>query len=172
MKENLQELLYETYPEIFKDKDLSEDESCMARGIETGDGWWELINTLCEQLQWQTINNGFPQVVAEQVKQKYGSFKFLFRTEETEESQKLKRPRSPEYLRGMVYFAEAMSKTICEKCGAAGKPHGLAPRMYVRCDDCYEEIADHVVSDNKRRSKSIIIKDLAWQGEPRDMNRP
>jgi|GEM_PF-680461 len=153
MKAELQEILYEDYPEIFKDKDLPESESCMYRGIETEDGWYGLINILCEQLQWQTSVNKYPQVVAEQVKQECGSFNFIFRTEETKESPKLKQSRTAEYLRGMVHFAESMSKMICEKCGAAGNPYGCAPRMYVRCDDCYEEIAELVNSDTKRRSR-------------------
>ncbi len=153
MNTKLQEKLYEKYPEIFKDKGLPESDSSMYRGIETGDGWYGLINILCEQLQWQTTANSYPQVVAEQVKQECGSFNFLFRTEETEASQKFNGSRRPEYLRGMVHFAESMSKMICEKCGAAGKPHGWAPRMYVRCDDCYEEIAERVVGNNKRRGR-------------------
>ena len=165
MKENLQEKLYETYPEIFKDKELPESESCMHRGIETGDGWYDLIDMLCQKLQWQASVNKYPQVVAEQVKQECGSFNFIFRTEATEESGKFKQPRTAEYLRGMVHFAESMSKMICEKCGAIGEPHGRVPRMYVRCDDCFEEVADRVNSDMRRSRKEPYFEVLEGHKE-------
>ena len=53
MNEALQVKLFKDYPEIFKEKDLPETESCMQRGIETGDGWYSLVDMLCQQLQWQ-----------------------------------------------------------------------------------------------------------------------
>lgn len=153
MKEEIQELLYEGHPKIFKDKDLPRAESCMARGIETEDGWSELIDRLCFELQSKTILNSYPQVVAEQVKQRFGRLNFLFRIEETEDSKKKKRPRAEDYIRGMVHFAESMSEMICEKCGANGQSYGVVPRKFVRCDACYEEIADHVDDDVEKVSK-------------------
>lgn len=136
MNEELQEKLFKDYPEIFKDKDLPETESCMFRGVDTGDGWFGLINSLCEALQQETDEGNYPQVVAEQVKNKYGSLRFYFRLEHTGESNPA---RSVEYLKGMVSFAEKMSNTICEKCGAPGKRHGLPPRVYVCCDACTQK---------------------------------
>lgn len=142
MNEELQEKLFKNYPEIFKGKDLSETESCMLRGVDTGDGWFGLIDTLCEALQAMTNESNYPQVVAEQVKNKFGILRFYFRTEPTGESKQYNPTSSIEYLKGMVSFAEKMSKTICEECGAPGKRHGLAPRAYVRCDACLEKLGD------------------------------
>ena len=51
MKEELQKKLYEKYPLTFADKDKSAQESCMYWGIDTGDGWYDLIDDLCSKLE-------------------------------------------------------------------------------------------------------------------------
>jgi hypothetical protein len=44
-------------------------------GFECGDGWYELIDALCLNLQHAT-KHGAPQVVATQVKEKFGALGF------------------------------------------------------------------------------------------------
>ena len=88
MKQELEDKLIKKYPEIFKDCDKSARESCMAWGLEVGDGWYDLIDRLCASLQWDTDRNWYPQVVAEQVKEKYGGLCFYYRTEDTENMDK------------------------------------------------------------------------------------
>ena len=51
MKAELQNRLYEKYPKIFRQKDLSMKETLMCWGISCGDGWYNIIDTLCEHLQ-------------------------------------------------------------------------------------------------------------------------
>ena len=69
------------YPKIFKNVSKTEMESCMAFGIECGPGWYTLLDELCSALQWDTDYNNYPQVVADQVKEKYGTLRFYFSTE-------------------------------------------------------------------------------------------
>ena len=59
MKKELQDKLFEKYPRIFKQKDLSSQETVMCLGITCGDGWYDIIDTLCEAIQQrvQFINN-------------------------------------------------------------------------------------------------------------------
>ena len=47
MKQELEDKLIKKYPEIFKDCYKSARESCMAWGLEVGDGWYDLIDRLC-----------------------------------------------------------------------------------------------------------------------------
>ena len=47
MNKNLEQKLYSRFPLFFRDKDLGVSESCMARGIETSDGWYNLIYLMC-----------------------------------------------------------------------------------------------------------------------------
>lgn len=145
MNEELQEKLFKDYPEIFKDKDLPESETCMCHGIESKDGWFDLIDTLCHELQWMTSVNKYPQVVATSVKQKCGYLDFNFRIEESDGNKQNNGSRSADYLGGMVSFAQTMSKFICEECGAIGKPHGSVPSISVRCNICLEKLGDFQV---------------------------
>ena len=108
MKKELDELLCQRYPLIFADRRRSIKESCMGWGFSCGDGWFDLIDTLCERLQFWTDRNGAPQVVAQQVKEKFGTLCFYPR--EANQTQ-----------RGMIYMAEALSARICDQCGRPGQ---------------------------------------------------
>ena len=50
MTPELQNSLYERYPKIFRQKDMSIQETCMCWGICTGDGWYDIINMLCNAI--------------------------------------------------------------------------------------------------------------------------
>ena len=52
MNKELQANLYEKYPAIFRQKDLSMKETCMCWGLGCGDGWYNIIDTLCAHLQY------------------------------------------------------------------------------------------------------------------------
>lgn len=47
MREELDKALCEKYPDIFKNRYASPQESCMAWGFDCGDGWYTLIDNLC-----------------------------------------------------------------------------------------------------------------------------
>ena len=51
MKKELQEKLYENYPAIFRQKDLTKQETAMCWGISCGDGWYNILDTLCFHLR-------------------------------------------------------------------------------------------------------------------------
>ena len=51
MKKELQNKLYEKYPKIFRQKDLDKTQTAMCWGISCDDGWYNIIDTLCESLQ-------------------------------------------------------------------------------------------------------------------------
>ena len=78
MKTELEDKLYQKYPKIFRQKDLSMKETCMCWGIECGAGWYDLINFLCFHLQFDIDKNNYPQVEASQVKEKYGGLCFYY----------------------------------------------------------------------------------------------
>jgi len=44
----------------------------MGWGIQCDDGWFNLLSVLCERLQYLTDRDGSPQLVASQVKEKWG----------------------------------------------------------------------------------------------------
>ncbi len=135
MKKELQDQLYEKYPKIFRQKDLSIQESCMPWGFDVEDGWFDLINNLCQFLQFHTDHNDYPQAEATQVKSKYGSLCFSATYHGGD--------RSFDYLQGAIDLAENLSQYLCEECGNPGSnktvgnnPYGW---VYTMCDPCWEK---------------------------------
>lgn len=51
MNQELQNKLFEKYPKIFGQKDLPMTQTAMCWGISCGDGWYNIIDTLCSFLQ-------------------------------------------------------------------------------------------------------------------------
>jgi hypothetical protein len=51
MDRELQQKLFDKYPKIFRQKDLSMQETAMCWGIACGNGWYDLIDALCEEIQ-------------------------------------------------------------------------------------------------------------------------
>ena len=108
MRQELEELLCTRYPLIFQNRSSAISTGSMGRGFSCGDGWFDLIDTLCDRLQSWTVHNNAPQVVASQVKEKWGQLGFYIRGANDEQ-------------RGMVLMAQALSGRICEVCGKPGR---------------------------------------------------
>lgn len=115
--------LVSRYPKIFRDRRGDPRDTAMCWGFEHGDGWFDLIDHLCRNLQWDTDRNKHPQVVATQVKEKYGSLRFY--VESADERQN-----------GMIDLIESMSMHICEVCGQRGqlRGHGWLQTLCDLCD--------------------------------------
>lgn len=122
MKKELEVLLCERYPLIFADRNKTIQQSCMGWGFLCGDGWFDLIDTLCERLQFWTDRNGAPQIVAVQVKEKWGELCFHVRGGGEEQY-------------GMITMAEALSARICEECGCPGQTLVSGTRHLTRCPE-------------------------------------
>lgn len=125
MKQELDDELCAKYPKIFRDRHANMTETCMCWGIETGDGWYGIIDQLCaaiqQHLDWQNRDGEkVAQVVAEQVKEKFGTLRFYYRG-------------GDDVIDGMVRMAEAMSAITCDTCGAPGKLSGSG-WISTRCD--------------------------------------
>jgi len=104
MKQELQDKLVKKYPKIFKMVGSTPQQSCMAFGLCVGDGWYWLIDQLCHVLQHNTDQNNQSQVVAAQVKEKFGGLRFYINSGSDEQF-------------AAISLAEAMSYSICEECG-------------------------------------------------------
>lgn len=118
MSPELQERLYKDYPKIFIQKDQPMSLTSMCWGIDTGDGWYNIINQLCRQIQWHIDKNlkkdedpETIQVQATQVKEKYGTLRFYYLG-------------GNEYINGLVSMAESISGVTCEICGSPGASTG------------------------------------------------
>ena len=162
MKPELQEKLFSKYPKIFGDRTKPMTETCMCWGLEIGDGWYDLIDVLCEALTYtystsvkvdeedgkrlgiqpyeiEDKDSYFfqvepPQVIATQVKEKYGTLRFYHRVEfnkditdllETEKYPELQKTvdRYNNYIDGIIHFADVASGRTCETTGQLGEMH-------------------------------------------------
>ena len=168
MREELDKKLCAKYPKIFRDRHAPMTETAMCWGFDHGDGWHNIIDRLCANIQhhidqllqsnercqkyqdmviaarsgnwtlfdeyydyylkddlkyieaqrkqvlegeipsYQQLKEEIPQVVATQVKEKYGTLRFYYNG-------------GDDTIDGMVRMAEAMSAVTCETCGASGK---------------------------------------------------
>jgi len=107
MKKELQEKLFEKYPKIFAQRHLPKTESAMCYGISCPDHWYDLIDTLCFNIQIYIINYNKKNdnemlCEATQVKSKFECLRFYVNNS------------NDYYVKGLINMAEAMSKKIKE----------------------------------------------------------
>ncbi len=107
MNKELTDLLYERYPLIFAEYTQPDAEAKWFK-VWCKDGWFDLIDTLCAQLQHWTERHNAPQYVVFDVKEKFGSLRFVGHSASAEQ-------------KGAVQMAYAMSTHLCEECGAPGR---------------------------------------------------
>lgn len=128
MNKKLTKQLYDKYPKIFRQKDLPMTETCMCWGIDTGAGWYDLIDTLCGLLQWDIDYNRHPQIEASQVKEKLGTLRFYVNGSDDKQD-------------GYIDFAEYLSGFICEECGSnKNVTQSKGVWIYTRCPSCMKKL--------------------------------
>lgn len=126
MDQELQNQLFEKYPDLFSNKDKDIMSSCMGWGCDCGNGWYGIISSVCwmikqheNNIKWQTkykqktdpdYQSDYFPVKFDQVKEKYGGLRMYF-------------SGGDEYVEGLVSMGEAMSYKICEVCGNKGEPN-------------------------------------------------
>jgi hypothetical protein len=128
---NKYDTLFEKYPDLFRERHLPATESCMCWGIGCGEGWFNLINDLCDNLDRLFKENNlkgdnYPSVG--QVKEKFGGLRFYMTFKNTDEVIVQK---------AYVYIGEAEKKSLetCEVCGQPGKVC-RGNWLKVTCDQC------------------------------------
>lgn len=129
MNQELQNKLYEKYPKLFKQKDLPMNQTCMCWGICTGDGWYWLIDNLCDCIQSYIDANKKEQIEITQIKEKFGSVRFYTN-------------HSDQLINGMIWLAEHCSWNICEKCGSLSNITHTKGWIETLCKNCVEKKDD------------------------------
>jgi len=130
MKKELDEQLCQKYPLIFANRHRPMNETAMCWGFDCGDGWFNILDQLCLNIQyyieWKNKKETVvEQVVADQVKEKFGTLRFYY-------------SGGDEHIAGMVAMAESMSSVTCEDCGKPGRSRGFGWITTV-CDEHAEE---------------------------------
>ena len=119
MKKELDEKLCARFPSIFKDRRGDMRKTAMCWGFSCGDGWFQLLWDLC--LGLERVN---PEVVAAQVKEKFGGLRFYVYGA-NEEGHKL------------IDAAERESYKTCEWCASPeGTTKGSSGWIRTLCPTC------------------------------------
>jgi Fe-S-cluster containining protein len=153
MKKELDEQLVKKYPLIFKNRYGDVKETLMCWGFECGNGWYQILDSLCaniqhhidwkeKQRQWtitfnskaaleemKEVPDAIAQVVAVQVKEKFGGLRFYY-------------DGGDDQISGMVRMAESWAANTCETCGAPGKSRN-GGWIKTLCDNHEEERQEH-----------------------------
>jgi len=114
MTPELQDKLYQDFPDLFREKDLPMSQTCMCWGIDTGDGWEKIIRTACEEL---SALEGMEHLRFVQVKEKFGTLRLYVNDYQ-------------DAVCAIIDKAERASEITCEVCGKPGKVGG---RVWLKC---------------------------------------
>ncbi len=117
MNKELELKLVEKFPHILCDYGGDKMNTCMHWGMECDDGWYDLLNDLLEKLDYMSKTSGV-QVIAEQIKEKFGTLRFYFYVKNNTDSEL--NPCVDEIIQDIISHAEARSAHICEKTGNRG----------------------------------------------------
>ena len=135
MNDELTNKLNEKYPKIFHRENRNGES--IPFYFECGDGWFNIIDGLCAVIQhnidWHNAEGKYSrykakeprkdQVVALQVKEKFGGLRFYAIGMGSEET-------------GALNMAEAMSTRTCETCGSPGTCLDNHGWWMTICDSC------------------------------------
>ena len=119
MNKELEKKLVEKYPILYRNYGGDMRETCMAWGMSHGDGWYDILDKLSAKLEPFGI-------VAEQVKEKFGSLRFYIGACPSEHFDEVYKH---------IQEAEHLSSKTCENCGKPGESRG-GGWIQTLCDDC------------------------------------
>ena len=117
MTEELQLKLVEKYPKILRDFRGDPKTTCMAWGFECDDGWYNLLDECMEKMQYFcdlcSKDGREVQVVADQIKEKYGDLRFYVSVYGADKIQ-------DSIIDDIISEAERKSRNTCEVTGESG----------------------------------------------------
>jgi hypothetical protein len=161
MRAELDKLLVEKFPNLYADRYASMSVTCMCWGFDCGDGWFDLINRLSEQLEKMILE--LPPACSNCGHDWRGHG--ALRTDHCGEDCACEnwepcRPRASqvkEKFGGLRFYmttgseemfdlidkAEEESLRTCEVCGKTGSLRSLGGWYMTRCNACFDEDKAH-----------------------------
>lgn len=125
-----------------------------AFGIDTGDGWYQLLYDMCREIVEILEREEEPvHMVVDEIKEKYGTLRFYYR---------FKAPGREDVrqtISAIVQKYEDKSGEICENCGSEGTVRTDPSWIQTLCDACY---SDCITWRTKLRERCMDIPD--WKG--------
>jgi len=120
MKQELERNLQARFPRFFRDLYGDPRETCMAFGCDFEDGWYPIVERLCEALNLVAP----PEFKFTQVKEKFGAMR-IYASGGNEETERL------------LHRVHEESLKVCEACGATeGVDTGGSGWIRTLCQSC------------------------------------
>ena len=128
MNPNLEMQLVEKFPWLSPNQDLDNYSPYDGFGIETGDGWYQLIHDMFNEIAEAYKQGGLEvDIVLMQMKEKYGQLRTYFEYPDY---------RMYDIVEAIVNKYELLSEDVCELCGKLGKSRNRRGQRQVLCDGC------------------------------------
>jgi hypothetical protein len=109
MSPELENRLANEFPELFKGKSKQNTESLMCYGCDHGDGWFNIIHSMCHAIENHLKRmDSRPDYEFFQIKEKFGALRVYDNGHD-------------EYIKGVIRMAENMSSVTCEVTGKPGR---------------------------------------------------
>jgi hypothetical protein len=132
MREELDKKLCEEFPNLYRERSLPMDQSCLSFGFEVPNTWFDILYELSKKLDalYKDLpkDDEYPAVI--QVKEKFGGLRYYMGSIPEHLSEK-----TDEY----VQEAEDKSYRTCEECGKEGKNRSIQGWLSVLCETHYQE---------------------------------
>lgn len=156
---------------MFRDMYGDPKKTCMAWGCSCGDGWFYLLDSLCNSIQryidnkanaikkgWAYKKTSVPQIIFHQIKEKFGTLRIYSEG-------------GDDYTQGMIDHSESLSAFTCENCGSqsfeVGRTKGWIQSL---CPACAEEYKKQIFQrKDLLKLQAKVIKSRknpkrAWKG--------
>ena len=127
MRAELDDLLCQRYPEMFRDRHGDRTNTAMCWGFCCGDGWFGVIDELCADITAEVRAGTTPPVVVLQVKEKFGTLRFRVRGGSVFGGNAT--------VRQLIQRAQSRAASTCEQCGKPGESMGI-DRWEILCPTC------------------------------------
>ena len=143
MNTDLDKLLVDKYPELFKDRNAPMNETCMCWGFCCGDGWFNILNTLCGCIMEPLMQARSELSSARKylghnerwtaeavtsaelkVEQETKNLPVIVQVKEKFGTLRFYVDNGDARVYALISFAEQMSAVTCEECGDTGKQRG------------------------------------------------
>jgi hypothetical protein len=122
MDKELEKKLVEKYPDALSEYGGDPRYTCMAWGFECGDGWFKILEELCEKV------GSVPGFKFAQIKEKFGTLRIYYDGPENESDHQI--------VSQAVDEAERKSSITCETCGEKAKLENQSGWLVTECKTC------------------------------------
>lgn len=124
MKKELEQKFIDRWPNWFRNMYGNPCETCLCFGFECGDGWFDLLWKLCEDIEKENPDEDF---LIEQIKEKFGGLRFYTSGANNNS------------IYDLIDKAEQQSYKVCENCGSTENVTSEGSWIKTLCKKCRKE---------------------------------